>query len=219
MTTYLLNTDNSITRTLAGEAIIEKSNCVDEIYFIAEKEYKGFLMKEFDLVLEYSAPISKSVRIETLTLVDEDYKEQYLKYSLPSTTDITGESGTVEMNLSFMKTELDADGNKIRRVRNFTPASLNIVPLSSWFHVSDEGLSQLAELYLSAKEQILALQKLAGMLYDTKADDISVDIDGKKLRLKSNGQFINDGVPLEVLNQELVEVGGDTTGNVKIQEI
>ena len=217
MNTFLLNADNQVIHTVKSP-VMEKSNCIEEIQFVTSKEYNGYFMEEFDLILEYLTPISKTNRFETLTLVGE-YKTDYLLYTLPSTTKITGERGEFEMNLSFVKTELDSKGNKINRVRNFSPISLNIVPISSWMTVKDEGLTQLAELYLNNKSQIEALTNLASIIYDSKADDISFDVDGKKLQLKSNGIFIGEGVSLEELNQELVETGSNTTGNISIIKI
>lgn len=217
MNTFLLNQNNQVIHTVKSP-IMEKSNCIEDVHFIANKEYNGYLMSEFDLILEYLTPISKTNRFEILNLVGE-YKDDYLLYTLPSTTTITGERGDFEINLSFVKTELDSDGKKINRVRNFSPTSINIVPISSWLTVSDEGLSQLAELYLSNKAQIEALTNLASIIYDSKADDISINIDGKKLQLKNKGEFIGNGVTLEELNQELVETGSNTTGNVNIIKI
>lgn len=217
MNTFLLNQNNQVIHTVKSP-IMEKSNCIEDIHFIANKEYNGYLMAEFDLILEYLTPISKTNRFEVLSLVGE-YKDDYLLYKLPSTTAITGERGDFEINLSFVKTELDSDGNKINRVRNFSPTFINIVPISSWLTVSDEGLSQLAELYLSNKAQIEALTNLASIIYDSKADDISINIDGKKLQLKNKGEFIGNGITLEELNQELVETGSNTTGNVNIIKI
>lgn len=216
MNTFLLKDDNTI-QAVSRSTVMEKSNCIEDIEFITKKIYNGYDMAEFDLVLEYKTPITHSVRLKTLELFDSDYKDEYYKYKLPSETKtITGESGQVEMNLSFMKVEIDPDGKVINHVRNFTPTFLNIVPLSSWFTVSDEGMSQIAELYLANKSQIEALSQIASQIYDTKADDIGIDEKTNKLRTKSNGKYIGTGISVEELNQELVEAGGDTTGNVKV---
>ena len=219
MNTFLLKDDNTITATNRS-TIMERSNCIENIEFIVHSTYNNFNMEEFDLVLEYKTPITHSVRIKTLTLVDNEYENEYLRYALPSTANtITCEPGQVEMNLSFMKSELDPDGNLINRVRNFTPTSLTIVPLSSWFSVSDDGLSQLADLYLANKAQIEAINQLAARIDDTKSDDIGIDSDTNKLRAKNKGEFIGTGVQLDYLNQQLVEAGGETSGNVKVVKI
>lgn len=219
MNSYLLQEDNTVvlsTRT----PIMEKSNCVDEIQFISPKEYNGYDLSEFDLILEYLLPISKSNKIVTLELIDNNYKDDYLLYALPSkASTISGESGTVEFNLSFVKVELDADGNMIKRVRNFCPTYLEIIPITSWFHVSDDGLTQLADLYLSNKAQIEALLNTANIISDNKADDITLDVQAGEIYLVSKDKKIGTGISLEDLNNELVEVGGTTHGNISVVKI
>lgn len=218
MNTFLLQEDNQIVHTIRNP-IMEKSNAVDTICFLVNKEYNGFLMKEFDLVMEYRTPISKKTKFDTLVLVDDNYKDDYLKYTFPSTTAITAEPGELEINMSMMKVELEPDGTQVKRVRNFSPTAITIVPITSWFTASDEALTQLAELYLFNKTQIEALKNLAEIIYNTKADDIAIDIDGQKIQLKNKDEFIGNGIPLTDLNQELVETGSATTGNINIVRI
>ena len=118
-----------------------------------------------------------------------------------------------------MRTYLDADGNNIQQVRNANPTSIHICQLSDWLVPSDEALGTLAELYLTNKSMIKSLEQLASTLHQTKIDDITLDIDSKKILGTANGKTVGSGISLEELNNELVEVGAETTGNVKIQNI
>jgi hypothetical protein len=220
MNTYLIGSDNSIQHTVKSP-IIEKSNLVDSIQFICEKTYNGYDMAEFDLVLEYKLPISKTHRIVTLVLSDEAYKNNYLVYTLPSgelTTAITQEVGDVEMTISFMKTELDYEGNTLEHVRNLSStATLKVLPLTSWFHTSDEALSDLAAMYLENKKTTLALSEVANQLNASKVDGIKLTND--TLDVTINGEISGNGISLEELNEKLVEIGGDTSGNIKVVQI
>jgi hypothetical protein len=220
MNTYLINADNSITHSIKSP-VTEKSNMVDQIQFICDKTYNGYNMADFDLVMEYVLPISKTHRVITLVLSDSNYKNDFLVYSLPTTeltTAITAESGDVQMSFHFMYTERDYDGNTIERVREIpSVATLKILPLASWFHTSDEALSDLAAMYLENKKTTLALSELANQLNISKADDIRIS-DGN-LELTANGESIGSGVSLEDLNDKLVETGGETGGNVTIVRI
>lgn len=220
LNTYLINDDNSITHTVK-EPVVEKTNCVDEIQFICSKKYNGYTMSEFDVVIEYILPISKTNRVIKLTLADSNYKNNYLRYTLPTTqltTSLTAEVGEVEMSISFMKAELDYDGNTIERVRYCSnTAKLNILPLTSWLKISDEGLSDLTAMYLENKKTAIALSELANVLSATKADGIKLTDDF--IALTSNGETVGEEIPLETLNEKLVNVGGETTGNVKFIEI
>jgi hypothetical protein len=177
-------------------------------------------MSEFDLVMEYKLPISHVTRVITLELVDDNYKNEFLSYMLPSgtlTTALTAETGDVEMALFFTKAELDYDGNTVERVRPLVnPVTLKILPLTSWFHPTDQQISDIAAMYLENKKIALANAEIMNQLNTTKADGIQVN-DGS-LDLTCNGEAIAS-VPLEELNEKLVSVGGETTGNVTIIQI
>jgi hypothetical protein len=95
--------------------------------------------------------------------------------------------------------------------------TLKILPLATWFHTSDEALSDLAAMYLENKKTTLALSELANQLNISKADNIRIN-DGN-LELTSNGEALGDGIPLQELNENLVDTGGKTTGNVSIIRI
>ena len=218
--TFLLKDDNSVQHTVKSP-IIEQTSNIESIDFICPKTYNDIDMSTFDLVLTYKLPISKAVKIVTLELVDNDYKENYILYKLPVTAKtITGEAGEVELSLTQMKIELDPDsGKQIKYVRSFTPAILNVIPVINSVTVEDSGLSQLAELYLANKAEIEALKKVADSIYSEKADDITVDAKNKLLQLTNKGEKIGTGVSLEDLNAELVETGSYTYGNINIVNI
>jgi hypothetical protein len=218
--TYLIGSDNSITHTIRSP-IIEKSNLVDSIQFICDKTHNGYDMSEFDVLMEYKLPISKTHRIVKLVLSDSNYKNDYLAYSLPSgklTTAITQEVGEVEMAVSFVKAEMDYDGVTSEYVRNLgNTATLKILPLSSWFHASDEALSDITAMYLENKKTALALSEIANQLNMNMVDGIKLTDDS--LDLTVNGVAIGNGVSLNELNEKLVEEGSNTTGNIKIINI
>jgi hypothetical protein len=203
---------------------------MDSVQFVCPKTYQyynketnsydTFDMSEFDLVMEYKLPISHVTRVITLELVDDNYKNEFLSYMLPSgtlTTALTAETGDVEMALFFTKAELDYDGNTVERVRPLVnPVTLKILPLTSWFHPTDQQISDIAAMYLENKKIALANAEIMNQLNTTKADGIQVN-DGS-LDLTCNGEAIAS-VPLEELNEKLVSVGGETTGNVTIIQI
>jgi len=222
-----MKNDNYIVLTESTGAIVEKTNAVDSFYLIVPKLYNDTLqMADYDCVMEYILPISRRNGMIVLTLVDKNYKDDYLLYSLPETTmttDLTEECGEVEFSISFMTAEISADGSTtVDRVRNSAaPAHLTVVPVSTWLTTSDRALTQLASLYLENKRLVQALSDTAVILANTKADDIKIDTENEKLVLTSNGTIIGDGVGLDVLNQELVETGGANAdnGNISIQKI
>lgn len=215
----LINNDNMAITTVK-ETIMQREKLVNRLSIICPQMYKNDIdMTEFDLVMTYKLPISKTVRIVEMKSADALYKNEFCKYDLDIDTDITSENGDVELQFTFMRTYLDADGNNIQQVRNANPTSIHICQLSDWLVPSDEALGTLAELYLTNKSMIKSLEQLASTLHQTKIDDITLDIDSKKILGTANGKTVGSGISLEELNNELVEVGAETTGNVKIQNI
>lgn len=221
MNTFLINTNSKTVIQTKSSAVVEKSNNIEDIQFIVEKTYIGadeteYDLSEFDFVVQYILPISKTVK--SVTLISEEYENDYLRYKFTSTSaHLTSEPGTVEMSLFFMKTELNSEGERIDYVLEIAdPVELEIVPLVNWFSASDEALAKFAELYLNNKAQIEAISTLAQYIEDHKADDIAISTDGEKLVLTNNGAVIGEGIGLSDLNDKLVDIGSENSGNIKI---
>lgn len=217
---YLLKDDGTVLHTQKSP-IIEKTNNIDNIDFVCSKEYNDMDMSTFDLVLTYKLPISHSVKIVTLELVEDDYKDSYLLYRLPVTAKlIASEAGDVSMTFMQAKVELDSDtGAQQKYVKNYNECILPILAITNYLNVDDSGLSQLAEMYLANKASIEAVKALADQLSAEKGDDIALDTENGTLHLTSNGEAVGTGIDLKTLNGELIEVGAENDGNFKIIEI
>ena len=218
--TFLLKDDHSVQHTVKSP-VLEKTSNIESINFVCPKTYNNMDMSTFDLVLTYRLPISKSVKIVTLTLSNEEYKDGYLLYTLPVTAkNITSEVGDVELSLSQMKVELDAEtGKQTKYVRSYKDAVLPILAVTNYVNLEDSGLNQLAELYLANKAEIEALKIIADQIYDEKADDITLDTENQLLQLTNKGEKIGEGIALSDLNTELVESGSHADGNLNIVNI
>lgn len=223
MQTYFIGSDKFIRRT-ESLTIVEKSNLVDKIHFLTPQLLNDeYDMTGFDCVMECHLPISKKVVLIELVRSETLYDNSYVEYTLPTselTTRLTVESGDVNFYLHFMRVYLDADGNKVEQ--SWTSANygvLKVIPLQNWFSPTDSGLSDIAQMYLANKATIEALNALANTLYTTKADNIKLDQNSESIYLTANGDQIGTEIPLEKLNQVLVEIGGSSpnSGNISIQ--
>ena len=219
MNTFLLKSDYTVIKSIK-KPVMEKSTGIDVLYFITPKMIGELdLTNGFNLVMEYLQPVSKKVKIETLVLVDSDYEEDYLRYALPLTTQITEEPGEVEINLTYMGVSLDAEGKSHEHICPFSTTYLTIVPISSWFSASNEAMTQLAEIYTANQRQIQALTELANMLNQSKADDIKLDVESGEIYVVSGTKKLGTGIMLEELANEITEAAGNSEGNIKIQNI
>ena len=101
-------------------------------------------MTNATIMLEYLLPVSRNYKTEYLALSDERYNNHYLQYKLPFDTKLTSEAGTIELQLTFVYTDIDANGNGIQKVRKTFPTTIEITPISAWSDIiPDAALSSL----------------------------------------------------------------------------
>lgn len=204
--TILVNSDNSLYGS-HKERIIKGSKCVDKLVFVVDPIYKGVDMTDASVVLEYVLPISREYKTEYLTLDDERYGDCFLQYKLPFDSCLTKEAGSIELKLTFVKTEIDANGKDIQRVRKTSSTTVDITPIEVWADIiPDSALSGLDQRIIKQDAQIRALSELAEILNDTKVDDLIYNETEDTLQLSSKGvgvgnkvsvkDMIDDGIPV-----------------------
>ncbi len=213
MYVILVNDDD----TLYGskkERIMEKSKCVDNLVFIVDPIYRStYDMTSATVMLEYLRPISRKYETELLTLSDERYNG-FLQYKLPFDTNLTSEHGSLELQLTFVYTDLDANGNGIQRVRKTSPTIIEIIPISAWSNIiPDSALSSLDQRLIKLDSEIRALDEMNRIVADSKADNLRYNKDtnelqllsgekeiGNKVTLKTGDASLDDGVPVVDFN-------------------
>lgn len=213
MYTILVNDDD----TLYGshkERIMQRSKLVDNLIFVVNPIYRNTHdMTNATVMLEYVRPISRKYETEILTLSNERYNG-FLQYKLPFDTNLTVEHGSLELQLTFVYTDLDANGKGIQRVRKTSPTTIEIIPIAAWSDIiPDEALSGLDQRLIVMNAQIRALDEMNQIVADSKADNIKYDEAtnelqllsgdkeiGNKVTLKSGDVSLEDGVPVVDFN-------------------
>ena len=202
------------------ERIMQRSKLVDLLHFLANTTYKGLDMTGFTVSMEYILPVSKQYKSEILTLSEELYVKgelEFLEYKLPFNTNLTSEPGDIEVQLTFVKTELDAEGNSVQYVRKTTPTVITIVPISAWSDiVPDEALNAIDQRLLKVDAQIKALAETGDILSTTKADNIVLNEETHELYLTANGETIGDKVHIDKLVDVVVEATAEDSGIVPV---
>lgn len=189
----LINEDNTMTTT-QKRRVMQRSNLVDDMWFLVKPEYNGYDMADFTVLLEYLLPVSRKYKTEFLTLSASDYNG-YLKYTLPIDTKITSEAGEVEFQISFITTELDSEGHGIQRVRKIAGSSIVVTPISAWSDIiPDCALSVLDQRIIKMDAQIKALNETSATINDSKADNLSYNEDTNELQLMSGSQPIGNKI-------------------------
>ena len=211
MYTIVVNQNNVLEKTHI-ERIMRKSKLVNNLRFLVPIQYNEINMDGFTAVLEYRLPITKDYAIEILTVQSELYADEYLDYRLPVDTKLTAEPGEVEIQLTFIKAQLDASGNSTQYVRKTLPTTITITPVASWSDVvPDTVLTALDQRIIALNLTVEQLSGLADLINQNKADGISIN--GDQVQLTSNGEPIGNPITLQ---QNYIY---NTTGEMKVVEI
>lgn len=206
MYTILVCDDNTLYSS-EKEVIMHRSKLVDKLRFIVHSTYKDIDMTDASVVMEYLLPVSKKYKSEHLILSEERYKDCYLQYMLPFDTNITSEAGKVEVQLTFIKTELDENGKGIQRVRKTSPTVINITPIMAWSDIiPDDALTSLDQRILYQDAQIRALNDLANAFNGNMVDNLVYDSADETLQLMAKGNGIGDKVSVRDMIDEGIPV-------------
>lgn len=200
------------------ERIMEKSKCVDNLVFIVDPIYRStYDMTNATVMLEYLRPISRKYETEFLVLSDEMYNG-FLQYKLPFDTNLTSEHGSLELQLTFVYTDLDANGNSIQRVRKTSPTTIEIVPISAWANIiPDSALNPLDQRLIMMNAQIRAIEEMNQIAIDGKADNIKYDENTNELQLLSGEKEIGNKVTIKT-GESVLEDGVPVVDFSKIQD-
>lgn len=196
MYTLLVNDNNEIVTTVK-ERIMQRSKLVDNLHILVNPTYKDLNMSDCTVMMEYITPVGREYKTEILVKSDELYKER-LEYKLPFDTCLTKEAGKIELQLTFIKLEMDTDGNIAQKVRKAGPATITIVPVSAWSNIiPDSALSALDQRLIMTEAMINAANETIAVMENTKADNITYNEDTHELQLLAGGNTIGDKVTIK----------------------
>lgn len=208
MYTILLNENNELT-TSVRERIMQRSKLVDSLHFLVDPTYKNMDMSDFTVMMEYILPVSREYKTEILVKSDELYKNK-LEYKLPFDTCLTKEAGKIEVQLTFAKVELDAEGKSKQYVRKTSPTTVTIVPIAAWSDIiADSALTALDQRLIQVDAALAAASELTDYLSETKADNIVYDKETNTIQLTANGSLIGDAIEYNSCGLKNFEVDDD----------
>lgn len=221
MYVILVNDDD----TLYGskkERIMQRQKLVNSLVFVVDPIYKDIDMTDATVMLEYLLPVSKRYETEILTLSDEKYNDCFLQYELPLDTKLTSEAGKIELQLTFVKTELDENGKGIQKVRKTSSTVIEIIPISAWSDIiPDSALSGLDQRLIKMDAQMRGLNDYISVLDSNQVDDLVYDDKTETLQLSANGVGIGNKVSVRDMLDEgnpVVDINSDS-GNVEKPEV
>lgn len=212
MYVILVNNDNSLYGS-KKETIMQRSKLVNVLYFVVPQYYKEHDMSEYTVQLEYILPCSRKYCTEILSMSDEKYDDCHLKYTLPFDSNLTSESGSVELQLTFVKTELDENGKGIQRVRKTSTTTIEIVPIAAWADIiPDSALSAIDERLIKLDASMRAMNNYLDVVDNNRVDNLEYNDVEETLQLTAKGtpvgnkvsvrEILDDGIPVVDLDSD-----------------
>lgn len=218
MMTVLLNDNNELIVTVK-DRIMQRSKNVDVLSFIVPRIYKDSIdMLDYACTLEYLTPASHRYKVESLVMDESLYyptetSQPFIKYTLPFDTNLTLESGDVEMKLTLTFLDVNEDGQQVQYVRETSSCKIPIIPITAWSDViADEALTPLNQKILELQGLANAINELATAIDTEKADNIAIT--NEYLTLTSKGVEIGDKISLDDLGEGITE--STTDGLIKV---
>lgn len=215
MYTILICDDNSL-MTTKRERIMQRSKLVDTLQFLVPQFYNEEDMSEYTVQLEYILPCSRRYCTEILSLSNETYKD-HLRYSLPFDTKLTSEHGEIEIQLTFVKTELDVNGKGIQHVRKTSTTNINVVPISAWSDIiPDSALSAIDERLIKLDAQMRGMNEYLDVIDNNQVDNLVYNSTEDALHLMAGDKVIGNKVSVkEILDDGIpvVDLDSDSENN------
>ena len=194
----ILVTDSNELVISVKERIMQRSKLVDNLHFLVPPTYKDVDMSEFSCTMEYVLPVSREYKTEALIKSGELYKDN-IEFKLPFDTNLTKEAGKIEIQLTFTKVSMDADGNVKQYVRKAGPCTITIVPVTAWSDVvADDALVALDQRLIQLELIANQINDLSQYTYETKADNITYNESDGTIQLLANNSPIGDKITIDV---------------------
>lgn len=216
---YKNETDMTEFTTVVMEYILPVSKKYISENLILTSEENTVVINEdpdFDPEIDIEEPSDEEEKVEQ-KVIPILYKGK-LEYKLKFDTNLTAEPGDIEIQLTFIKTDLveeivtDEEGNEVTKhkaiqyVRKTSPCKITIVPISAWSDmIPDEALTALDNRLAQVDAQIKALADTATVFTNEKADNIKLDTETSEIYLTANGEPLGDRISIDELGDVIIE--------------
>lgn len=216
----ILNDDNTLYSS-QKKRIMQRSKLVDDLWILVPQFYEGQDMSEYTVQMEYLLPCSKRYCTEILELSNEMY-EDHLKYLLPFDTKLTSEAGQIQLQLTFVKTNLDENGKGSQKVRKTSTTTIEIISISAWSDIiPDSALSAIDERLIKLDASMRAMNEYMNVLDNNQVDNLVYDDKNETLQLSSKGKGIGDKVSVRNMLDEgtpVVDLDSDSGDDTDIKD-
>lgn len=193
--------------TTKKENLFKGEKLVDKFCFYIPEKYGDIDISEYIVVLQY-LNTNEVVYTDLLEKAESD-KDGFSKYILPVDTNMTKESGVIEIRLLLSYVDEESKKQYVLRTES---TNVEIQTVKDYYNfIPDESLNAVAQMIGVLQAKIDELNNAAEIYANAKADNIIREIDDTnvKIQLVANGKPIGnkisvncteDGVPIVDMN-------------------
>lgn len=199
MYTLLMQDDGTLICTTPEVVFRQSESLVDKMHIIVPKKYKEADLSEYQASLRYVNPANVS-KIELLTPTEDVYKEDFIEYLLPITSELTKFKGEFKLYLSFLKYDAETKQKYLTHSAEFI---FTVLPVEDYF-TDDSSFSAI-------DKRIAEMARIAEDIGKGKADNIIRE--GDNIQLTAAGNKIGDPVAVGGTGESqdnVVDFGGMT---------
>lgn len=155
--------------------VFQRENAVDKIQILLPEFYEDLDIKSSLVTLKY-VDQTRTAHSESLVLDEELYKDTYLRYTLPITTELTKYAGDITIWISIVKVDLD---NMLQYVLHSGEYTITVSPLADLYTmVADDTLDAIDQRMAELSAKLAATDILADEFAKNQVDDLEISEDG-----------------------------------------
>lgn len=201
MYTILMNSDKSLICTVKI-TLYQRDKLVDKLQILIPQAYGETDLSDFTAVLKY-VDQGNEAHSEVLEKDEELYKESYLRYVLPVDTDLTRLAGDIKLSLTLNKVDMEEMKEYSLNTGEIT---ITISPLADCYaFISDSSLSAIDQKVNEINAKLEAVNKIAAIYDEAKADNIKLDEETSELYLTSHNKQVGNKISIGDLGNAVAD--------------
>lgn len=195
--TILMDSSKFLTVTSKNVNLFQGDNYIDSFSVLIPATFGDIDLTPFTATLQY-VDENQNAYVDILEPETELYKENYIRYRLPITTQITRSAGHIKMQLSLNYVDKE---KLIQYSLHSSEITIYIHPVSDYYRFSDDSLSKIDKRIGELAEKADYLAEMAEITVNKVPDDLGFDEDGT-LHISARNVLLGQGVNVAVPGTE-----------------
>lgn len=196
MFTILMDQSKFIRITTPNINLFQFENYIDSFQILVPQFYGDIDLRPFAATLQY-VDENGNAFLDILEPDEELYKENYIRYTLPITTQITKSAGEIKLQMSFEYVDKE---KLIQYSLHTSELTITIHQVKDYYRFSDSSLAKISKLIGELAEKADYIADATESVAKNTPDDLGIDEEGT-LKLSVKGELIGKGVDVATVEK------------------